>query len=382
MGKIVSRYGKYLAVLGIVILVFAFNKTIKKVPLLADDNTKFVKARVVEKDNLQAGSDSSDGGQKVTLLITSGEHKGEYVEAYSLNGYLYGADCKIGTKVIANISEHDGVLTANVYNYDRELPVALLLCAFAAVMWMVGGKRGINSLIALIFTFIVVIFLYVPMMYAGVSPFLAAIITVIMVTVVTHILIADFELKSIAAMAGTIAGVVIAGLIAVVFGKTSHITGMNVNEIETLMYVGQNSKLDIGGMLFSGILISSMGAVMDVAMSVSSAIAEIHDKSKTLGMKELFISGMHVGKDMMGTMSNTLILAFAGGSISVLVLDYAYNLPLRQIINSYSIGIEIMQGIAGSIGVILTVPTTAFMAALLYGAKRNITVHSSQEDTQ
>lgn len=134
MGKIVSRYGKYLAVLGIVILVFAFNKTIKKVPLLADDNTKFVKARVVEKDNLQAGSDSSDGGQKVTLLITSGEHKGEYVEAYSLNGYLYGADCKIGTKVIANISEHDGVLTANVYNYDRELPVALLLCAFAAVM--------------------------------------------------------------------------------------------------------------------------------------------------------------------------------------------------------------------------------------------------------
>ena len=154
MGKIVSRYGKYLAVLGIVILVFAFNKTIKKVPLLADDNTKFVKARVVEKDNLQAGSDSSDGGQKVTLLITSGEHKGEYVEAYSLNGYLYGADCKIGTKVIANISEHDGVLTANVYNYDRELPVALLLCAFAAVMWMVGGKRGINSLIALILSLI------------------------------------------------------------------------------------------------------------------------------------------------------------------------------------------------------------------------------------
>lgn len=146
MGKIVSRYGKYLAVLGIVILVFAFNKTIKKVPLLADDNTKFVKARVVEKDNLQAGSDSSDGGQKVTLLITSGEHKGEYVEAYSLNGYLYGADCKIGTKVIANISEHDGMLTANVYNYDRELPVALLLCAFAAVMWMVGGKEELIRL--------------------------------------------------------------------------------------------------------------------------------------------------------------------------------------------------------------------------------------------
>ena len=109
---------------------------------------------------------------------------------------------------------------------------------------------------------------------------------------------------------------------------------------------------------------------MDVAMSVSSAIAEIHDKSPKLGVRQLFRSGMNVGRDMMGTMSNTLILAFAGGSISVLVLDYAYDLPMRQILNSYSIGIEIMQGIAGSIGVILTVPTTAAMAALLYGKIR------------
>lgn len=371
MGKIVSRYGKYLAVLGIVILVFAFNKTIKKVPLLADDNTKFVKARVVEKDNLQAGSDSSDGGQKVTLLITSGEHKGEYVEAYSLNGYLYGADCKIGTKVIANISEHDGVLTANVYNYDRELPVALLLCAFAAVMWMVGGKRGINSLIALIFTFIVVIFLYVPMMYAGVSPFLAAIITVIMVTVVTHILIADFELKSIAAMAGTIEGVVIAGLIAVIFGKTSHITGMNVNEIETLMYVGQNSKLDIGGMLFSGILISSMGAVMDVAMSVSSSLNEINTKMPDITQKELFKSGITIGRDMIGTMANTLILAYVGGSINLVMIIYAYSYQIHQIINMYSIGIEIMKGIAGTMGIVLTVPFTSLITSVMLKKSKN-----------
>ena len=104
---------------------------------------------------------------------------------------------------------------------------------------------------------------------------------------------------------------------------------------------------------------------MDVAMSVSSAMYEIHDKAPQLGCLELFKSGMNVGRDMMGTMSNTLILAFVGSAVSELVINYAYNLPFRQIINSYNIGIEIMQGVSGSIGVILTVPAVAVVTAWL-----------------
>ena len=139
----------------------------------------------------------------------------------------------------------------------------------------------------------------------------------------------------------------------------------NVSNIETLSYVGQITNIQIGGLLFSGILIASLGAVMDVAMSVSSAISEIHDKAPQLGCFELFKSGMNVGRDMMGTMSNTLILAFVGSAVSELVINYAYNLPFRQIINSYNIGIEIMQGVSGSIGVILTVPAVAVVTAWL-----------------
>ena len=220
------------------------------------------------------------------------------------------------------------------------------------------------------------------MIYRGCSPFWSAVFVCVITTIVTMYLIGGVSVKSAASVIGTTAGVVTAGIAASLFGLSADIDGYNVSNIETLVYVGQNTKIQIGSLLFAGILIASLGAVMDVAMSVSSAICEIDAKTGNLTWTELFKSGLHVGRDMMGTMSNTLILAFAGGSISVLVLDYAYNLPLRQIINSYSIGIEIMQGIAGSIGVILTVPTTAFMAALLYGAKRNITVHSSQEDTQ
>lgn len=370
MRRIISKTGKYICIVLMLILVIFFSNNIKRTPLLAEDKTEYVKAIVTKVNNLQAGESGSDSSQEVTLLIKSGRYRGQKVDAYSLNGYLYGADCKVGTKVIANISEYGGQLTANVYNYDREFETGVLVCAFLAVMWLVGGKKGINSLLALIFTFIVIIMLYIPMMYIGMSPFVAAIITVILITVVTHILLADLQPKSIAAMLGSIAGVVVAGIIALIFGKTSHITGMNVNEIETLVYVGQNSKLDIGGMLFSGILISSLGAVMDVAMSVASSLNEIKQKVPDIDKKEMFKSGITIGRDMIGTMSNTLILAYVGGSINLMMIIYAYAYQMHQVLNMYSVGIEIMKGIAGTMGIILTVPFISLIATAMLCRKK------------
>lgn len=370
MRRIISKTGKYICIVLMLILVIFFSNNIKRTPLLAEDKTEYVKAIVTKVNNLQAGESGSDSSQEVTLLIKSGRYRGQKVDAYSLNGYLYGADCKVGTKVIANISEYGGQLTANVYNYDREFETGVLVCAFLAVMWLVGGKKGINSLLALIFTFIVIIMLYIPMMYIGMSPFAAAIITVILITVVTHILLADLQPKSIAAMLGSIAGVVVAGIIALIFGKTSHITGMNVNEIETLVYVGQNSKLDIGGMLFSGILISSLGAVMDVAMSVASSLNEIKQKVPDIDKKEMFKSGITIGRDMIGTMSNTLILAYVGGSINLMMIIYAYAYQMHQVLNMYSVGIDIMKGIAGTMGIILTVPFISLIATAMLCRKK------------
>lgn len=189
------KWGKYLIVIGIIILMFLFFQSVERKPLLADDHMVFVKAVVVQNDHevqqAQASLDSGDT-QEIVLKIKSGSHKGETVDAYSLNGYLYGADCKVGTKVIASLSEYDGELSANVYNYDRELEIGLLLAVFFGLMWLVGGKKGFNSIIALIFTFCVVIMLYIPMMYIGISPFASATVSVVIITFVTFVLIADF----------------------------------------------------------------------------------------------------------------------------------------------------------------------------------------------
>lgn len=362
------KWGKYLIVIGITLLMFLFYRSVERVPLLADDNMVFVKAVVVQNDHedeqAQASLDSGDT-QQVILEIRSGVHKGEKVDAYSLNGYLYGANCKVGTKVIASLSEYDGVLSANVYNYDREAEIVVLLAVFFGLMWLVGGKKGFNSILALIFTFVAVIMMYIPMMYIGVSPFIAATITVVIITLVTFILIADFQMKSIGAMLGTIFGVIVSGLIALVFGHFGHVTGFNVDDIENLIYVGQNSRLDIGGMLFSGILIASLGAVMDVAMSVSTSLHEIKEQRPEITAKEIFKSGINIGRDMIGTMSNTLILAYVGGSLGLVMIIYAYSYQMHQILNMYSIAIEIMRGIAGTIGIILTVPITSLIMSML-----------------
>ena len=200
-------------------------------------------------------------------------------------------------------------------------------------------------------------------MYIGVNPFIAAVVSSILIVIISMVLIGDMSRKTVCAILGTVCGVVIAGAIAVIFGKLSHISGYNVEDIETMIYIGQNSKLDIGGLLFSGILMASLGAVMDVAMSVSSTANEIHSKNKELTQTELFKSGINVGRDMIGTMSNTLILAFIGNSINTLLVIYSYSLPYLQVVNMYAIGIEILRGISGTMGVILTVPFVSYISA-------------------
>lgn len=360
--------GKYLLVVIILAGIFIFSNQIQKTPLLASDNTEFAKAVVVAIENDNYNIDETTGvgdSQNVTLEITSGNYKGQTVQGTSMNGYLYGAVCELGTKVIVRVSNYNDQLSASVYNYDREFEIGFLILAFLVTMWLVGGRKGIDSIIALVFTFIVVLFLYIPMLYIGVSPFLSAVIAVILITVMTHILLADLQIKSVSAMLGTICGVVVAGIIAIIFGKFAHVNGYNVDEIETLIYVGQVSKIDIGGILFSGILISSLGAVMDVAMSISSSLHEIQLNAPQITRKELFHSGMTIGRDMIGTMSNTLILAYVGSSINLVVILYAYSYSLHQILGMYSIAIEIMSGIAGTMGIILTVPFTSFICAML-----------------
>ena len=360
-----------LAIAGILFLLFLYRYSqIDKVILYETEGRTFAKAEVMDviEDN-ETEDGISIGNQIVSLKLTSGKWKGKTVEATSSSSYLYGAHCKKGSKVIAIVSESQGEMTASVYSQNREMQLYLIIAIFVFTIILIGGKKGLASVIGLGFTILCILFLFLPMIYKGISPIWSAVLVVILTTVATMYLVGGISRKTMTAILGTVSGVLISALFAMLFCKMTNISGYNVSDIEDLIYIRDQTGIKVGELLFSGILISALGAVMDVAMSISSTIEEIHCQNSELTIKELFQSGMNVGKDMMGTMSNTLILAFAGGSINTLVFIFAYNYEYLQVVNMYAIGIEIIQGIASSMGVILTVPITSFLSAWEQGKK-------------
>lgn len=365
--KKVVRYLIYLLFVCVfAVFVFKLNQ-VEKTELVVRTGQTFEKAEVTEilQDNLDSNG-TRVGEQKVRVKMLTGARKGEGLDITSSSGYLFGAACKVGMKVIVMQSVAGETTIASVYSQDREWVIYIFALLYLLALCVIGGKQGIKGCLGLIFTFFCVIFVYLPLVYLRFSPFWSAVFICFLTTLVTMYLIGGPTKKTCAATLGTLAGVVLAGLSAWCFSKASGISGYNVSDIETLMTLWNTNRIQVGGLLFSGLLISCLGAVMDVAMSISSAIDEIYKQNTSLTRKELFKAGMRVGRDMMGTDSNTLILAFAGGSVSTLLLDYAYDLPYQQIINSNNIGIAIMQGLAGSFGIVLSVPLTVLICTVLF----------------
>lgn len=370
MNKKVVRYLIYILLVCVfAIFVFKLNQT-EKTELVVRTGQTFEKAEVTEilQDNLDSNG-TRVGEQKVRVKMLTGARKGEELDITSSSGYLFGAACKVGMKVIVMQSVAGETTIASVYSQDREWVIYIFALLYLLALCIIGGKQGIKGCLGLVFTFFCVIFVYLPLVYLRFSPFWAAVFICFLTTLVTMYLIGGPTKKTCAATLGTLAGVVLAGISAWCFSKASGISGYNVSDIETLMTLWNTNRIQVGGLLFSGLLISCLGAVMDVAMSISSAIDEIYKQNTALSRKELFKAGMRVGRDMMGTDSNTLILAFAGSSVSTLLLDYAYDLPYQQIINSNNIGIAIMQGLAGSFGIVLSVPLTVLICTVLFHKK-------------
>ena len=165
--------------------------------------------------------------------------------------------------------------SASVYSVDREMQVYLIIAIFLLTLIIIGGKQGFASVIGLAFTAICILFLFLPMIYKGHSPILSAVFVVALTTIVTMYLVGGVSGKTAVAIIGTISGVLISALFAFLFCKMTDISGYNVSSIESLIYVRDQTGIDVGQLLFAGILIASLGAVMDVAMSISSTIEEI-----------------------------------------------------------------------------------------------------------
>ena len=312
------------------------------------------------------------GYQKVIAKVTEGQYKDNTYEIKNNISRLYNYKVEEGTKVVLILyKQNNGNMIWDVYGYDRSSMIYVLAGIFIIVVIIIGGVKGIKSLVSLMFTLVTVIFLMLPLMFRGVEPMLAAVVSATLSIIVTLSLVSGINKKTVTAIIGTISGVVISGIIAYIFGELTHSSGMTMNDTESLIYIAEGTNLKVKGIMFTGILIASLGAVMDVAMSISSSLFEIYEVNKNIKQIDLFKSSMNIGKDIIGTMTNTLILAFAGGSITTLILIFAANMPYNKFINLEVLAIEIIQGLAGSIGIVLSVPITAAVGSYLCRKKES-----------
>lgn len=364
----------FLGVMVLALLVAAgmwLNRPVTGQPT-ASSQLVFVPAKVtavLEDDaapDWEQGEGRRVGTQELEIQLLSGSHKGEVLPLTNYLSALFNVDVQEGDRVIVRlITQEDGSYYATMFNYDRGFVMGGALLIFCAVLVILGGKKGLRALLGLVFTLLCLWCLLLPGLVRGL-PAIPLTIGIVAVTAVASLVLLDgLTRKCLCASLGCVCGVSVAGLFAWVAGMITPLNGFNMTEAENLMLYGSEYGLTIQGLLVCGVLVAALGAVMDVAMSIASSVWELREQNPTLSAHALFRSGMNIGRDAMGTMANTLILAFAGSSFNMLLLIQVYDIPFLQLVNTDFLCIEVLQSVAGSMGILLTVPLVAGISAYL-----------------
>ena len=338
----------------------------------ASSQLDFERAQVtaVLSDDAQPDYENSEGRrigtQELEIRLLTGAHKDEVLPLTNYLSALFNVDVQEGDRVVVRlITREDGSYYASLFNYDRGLVIGLTMLAFCGLLIFLGGWKGVRALLGLLFTLACLWFLLIPGLIRG-WPGIPLTIAIAAVTAAASLILLDgLTRKSLCAVLGCVGGVAAAGLCAALVGTITPLNGFNMSEAENLLLYGAEKGLTVSGLLVCGVLIAALGAVMDVAMSIASAVWELREHNAELSARELFRSGMNIGRDAMGTMANTLILAFAGSSMNLLILVQVYDIPFLQLINTDFICIEVLQSVAGSIGILRTVPLVAAISAKL-----------------
>ena len=314
-----------------------------------------------------AADNALRGEQLLLAEVKTGQYKGEIMQAYGYVGPLYGGQLKVGDGATLLISTYaDGSHVATVYEYNRLPALAVIVAMFLIATVAVGGKVGAKSLVALAMTLVCLFWILIPLLMKGAPTLLTVFLVCAYITVVTMVILGGVQRKTVCAALGTIAGTALALLFGLAAQSLARVDGLRLTDVEPLLQLRQTgTPLGLRGLLVGGIVISALGAVMDVAMSIASALTEVHTVAPNRNTRELFRSGMNIGRDMVGTMTNTLILAFLGSGFALIIYLYSLGLSPYQLISSSYLTIEVVSSISSSIGVILSVPLTALISSVI-----------------
>ncbi len=353
--------------------IFLLPKTFKQNNTENVDNP-FYLAKVIEiqSDETEEINDYEQRTVTFVAKISLGLRRGSYqiVKQNIDNDFIVESKpVQVGDSVLISKMDEDEhfIFVAK----SRIFALGIMLIVFIIMILLIGKKQGVITIVTLLLTTMALFFVLIPAILSGINIYLITASVVIFIIITSITMLSGFEKKGLSAILGNILGITIAAILANIFNKFLGITGIVNEEYIFLALQEETFKIDLIAVVWSSIIIGSLGAVMDVAISISSALEEVAKEMDVPSKSKLIKSGMNIGRDIIGTMTNTLILAYVGSSLAMLLLFVLYNRNMLFLLNMEMIVVEISQAVVGSMAVIITVPSTVLVSALFYSSHEN-----------
>lgn len=263
---------------------------------------------------------------------------------------------------------HNSETFYRMYNYDRSFSTILWMGIFIIFIALVAGSRGIKSTIALVISIYIILFFDISLIMNGFNNIVITILTVILCTIYSTLILYGYSKMSLINMISVSVSFVFVSILVKLMSIGLNISGYNLENVgELILVIGKVWKLNIENLLFSTVAISALGASMDVSVSIASALREIQSLNKDVSSKKLFKSGMSIGRDIIGTMVNTLVFAFIGSSlVSIMIFILHGTNTFNRVVSSDFFAVEITKALIGISVVIIMVPVTSFIASKIY----------------
>jgi uncharacterized membrane protein len=367
-----SKKGRYLLIFAI-LLIFAsiagyyfaanneayYKKTIAKITSISE--TKYSQAYDMFGNGEQLYK------QEIQAIIMNGRHKEEKIFLQNITSYskAYDISYKVDDEIFVSIifdTATKKVLSSKILNFKRDKYIVYIIMLFILLILFIGGLKGIRSLASVIINIIIVTFL-IEFYLKGFNLIYASIIASMIFIIISISLVSGINKKTVSAVIGTMAGTLFAMLTTVVVIWLTQSKGMHYEGMES------NITLDYEQIFLVEVMIGTLGGIMDIAISISSAIKELYDRNPNIERKVLLKSGMEIGKDIMGTMANTLVFAYISGSIPMILLWLKNGYSTFNVIK-FNISLEIMRALIGSIGIVISIPITLHIAVIFLKRKK------------
>lgn len=334
-------------------------------------NSEGVKAKVVEVNNKGVYSTGmiQQGDQRCTIEILEGEHKGQQVEGMNLlTGKLeFDKMFKPGDVawVLLELDSSNEVIFANMVDYYRIDQQIFLIGLFVILIIAFSGFTGVRTLLSFSFALFSIVKILIPCLLKGIPPLLVALMVGNLLTVITLLLVAGCNKKAYTAIISSMICSLMTCLLAVVFGDLFKMHGAVMDWSESLLYAGYQ-HLDLTAIFQAGIYLACSGAILDLSIDISAALDEVIKNNPSVSRANLIKSGLSIGKSVVGSQTTTLLLAYMGSYITILMVYMAQGTPLMSILNSQKVSSEILHTFVGCIGLVLVSPLTAIICGIVY----------------